>query len=429
MHWLNPAAWFSAAVVAAPILLHLLVRRRAERRAFPTLRFIRPTRLASLSRRMLDDVPLLVVRAGILIAAVAALAAPLLVTAARQRAWSARVVRGTVSGANLSDGIRRAAAALEHAPPARREVVVTSPFPIGSVTAADIASVPASIGIRLERSGTLPAETTIAGASLITSDGAIVSREIALTGSRTSVGETLTADRAPWPIDVDAPPAARRAIDAAIAAVLSQRVWAPPPDRRARLLLNVARGFQRRDGGAERAARQITLPWMADAMARIARDEDLQAAAARSSGALDVAFSEAPWHVVAVSADGRPLIAAAAGSPQSPAASHQPPIENQLLVASAAPASDLVTPLVMRSIVNGLAAVPNLQTAEVVAIPDAQLRAWSRPAPEPSRSRLDTIDRDDRRWLWAAVLVLLAIETWMRRARAVEPGQEVRHVA
>src|SRR5262249_6629098 len=54
---------------------------------------------------------------------------------------------------------------------------------------------------------------------------------------------------------------------------------------------------------------------------------------------------------------------------------------------------------------------------EVVSIDDAQLRRWTRdpgPAPAP---RADTIARDDRRWLWGLVLILLALEAWMRRAR------------
>ena len=37
------------------------------------------------------------------------------------------------------------------APPARREIVIASPFPIGSITQADIAAIPPSIGVRFER--------------------------------------------------------------------------------------------------------------------------------------------------------------------------------------------------------------------------------------------------------------------------------------
>lgn len=440
MIWLNPAAWFAAAVVAAPVLIHLFAHRRAERVAFPTLRFIQPTRLASLRRRMLDDIPLLLVRAAILLAAVAALAGPFLVTAARARAWDARVVRETVTGGDLHDGIRRAAAALANAPPSRREILVVSPLPLGSVTQADVAAIPASIGIQFERRGVLPATATAAGGSVLVDGGVRLTREIDLNGPATRVRETRVADTASWPVDVDAPASARPVVDAAIAAVLSQRVWAPPPDRRARLLID-GDARSRQDG-----ARQISLPWMAEAVGRMTRDEELQTTVSRSDGALDARYSSAPWHVIALSADGRPLIAAAAEVLQPPATRLRSLISDssfgearqsavgataashQLLVVSAAAASDLITPLLLRAIVNGLAAVPDLQATEVVAIPDAQLRAWSRPAAAPlapSPDHVDRIDRDDRRWLWVGTLLLLALETWMRRRRDMAVGQSI----
>ena len=104
MIWLNPAAWFALAAVAAPILIHILIQRRAERLPFPTLRFLQPTRLAAIRRHLLEDLPLLAVRAAILAAAVAALAGPLLVTAARRAAWDRRVVRAVVLNGVLAIG-------------------------------------------------------------------------------------------------------------------------------------------------------------------------------------------------------------------------------------------------------------------------------------------------------------------------------------
>ena len=81
MLWLNPVALFALAAIAAPILIHILVQRRAERFPFPTLRFLQPTRLAAIRRHLLEDWRLLAVRAALLAAAAAALAGPLLVTA------------------------------------------------------------------------------------------------------------------------------------------------------------------------------------------------------------------------------------------------------------------------------------------------------------------------------------------------------------
>src|SRR5262245_56730563 len=213
MIWLHPLAWWTAAAIAVPILVHLLARRRAERIPFPTLRFIQPTRLPAMRRRAIEDLALLAIRSAIVILAAGAFAGPLLVTSVRQAGWQARLVRADVvalprsqsfgeprrgaqdrrtsgGGASaasaerrtreggsspiedtsqpvlaarefetreLPDGIRRAVAWLETAPPARRELVVTAPLTIGSLSSADVAAVPGDVGIRFVRAGSLPA--------------------------------------------------------------------------------------------------------------------------------------------------------------------------------------------------------------------------------------------------------------------------------
>jgi hypothetical protein len=434
MLWLNPLALFALASVALPLLIHLLIQRRAERFPFPTLRFLQPTRLAAIRRHLIEDLPLLAVRMAVLAAAAAALAGPLLVTAARRQAWDRRVVsavvtddatrpvegrdreggrapalRRTFSGAGIPDGIRRAILWLDTAPPARREIVIASPFPIGSITPADVAAIPADIGVRFERTGTLSHTRTVPGGRVLTPDGARTD-EVTLDGDRTSVRDALTADPLAWPIDVVAATADQPAIDAAIAAVLSQRVWAAPPDRRARLvMLDAAPTAQ--DRAAEVAqgfSLAIDTPWIADAVSRIAADRDLRDAASRvAAGLSDARFAAAPWQILASAADGRPL-AVAAGSP------------DRLVVASAARASDLATPLLLRAIANGIAVPPDLQPAEVVPIADAVLRQWSRPAAPLSSPRIQSVDEDDRRWLWLVALLLMALEMWMRRARTAE---------
>src|SRR5262245_50831186 len=159
MTWVNPLAWFGLAAVAVPIVVHLLAHSRAPRMPFPTLRFIQSTRLAAIRRRALDDIVLLAVRSAIVLLAVAAFAGPLLLTSSRRAEWNARRVRAivvappspqsagdsaianlrqcaapecvsaqTFESRALSDGIRRAVAWLESAPPARREVVIAAPL-------------------------------------------------------------------------------------------------------------------------------------------------------------------------------------------------------------------------------------------------------------------------------------------------------------
>ena len=469
MSWLNPSALFALAAIAAPILIHILVQRRAERFPFPTLRFLQPTRLAAIRRHLLEDPWLLAIRIGVLAAAVIALAGPLLVTAARRRAWDNRLVRAIViddnataaspavpsrddrpsattqqrfEGPSLPDRIRRATLWLETTPPARREIVIASAFPIGSITNADVAAVPGGIGIRFERIGRLPGTRTFDGGRLLT-PGGVHRRELTLTGDRTSARDVATGDRLTWPIEIVADAAHKPALDAAAAAVLSQHVWAAPPDRHARVVLipatptsGVVHAFPPPLAGAPGELRRdtpkreehegdrpavvngvsdavpITIPWIADAVARIARDADLHAASWRvAAGLADGRFASAPWQVLAVAADGRPL-AAAAGS------------ADRLLVASAADATDLATPVLLRSIANGIATVPDLQQTEVMPIPDAVLKQWSRPPAPVASPRIETVDHDDRRWWWLAVLCLLVLEHWIRGERPVTASRQ-----
>ena len=60
---------------------------------------------------------------------------------------------------------------------------------------------------------------------------------VELNGTATSVGETAASAPDRFPIDVVCAADARPAVDAAIAAVRSERVWAPTADRHARLVL------------------------------------------------------------------------------------------------------------------------------------------------------------------------------------------------
>ena len=438
MLWLNPVALFALTAVAAPILIHILIRRRAERLPFPTLLFLQPTRLAAVRRHLLEDWPLLAARVALLAAAAAALAGPLIVTNDRRQGWDRRVARAivrdertrpgvverapaaalqrTFSATSLSDGIRRAVVWLDSAPPARREMVIASSFPIGSIAAADIESIPASIGVRFERAGALPTTRTVPGGRLLTGGG-VRALEVTLTGDQTSTSDAAAGGSIGLPIDVVSPPGEEAVIAAAVSAVLSQRVWAAPPDRRARLVLVPPEAGSPNPtgehGGPALAGRvsdasPIAQPWMADAAARIAHDPDLRATAARvAAGLPGASFAAAPWQTLVSAADGSPLAVVAASA-------------NRLLVASAAPASDLATPVLLRSIANAIASQPDLRAAEVVPIADAVLQRWSRPASPVTSPRIGTVEQDDRRWLWLAAVVLLALESWIRRPRPID---------
>ena len=165
----------------------------------------------------------------------------------------------------------------------------------------------------------------------------------------------------------------------------------------------------------------IQLPWMAEAVAQIARDPDLRATGARvATGLSDARFTAAPWQTLTSAGDSRPL-AVAAGSAKS------------LVVVTAAPASAVAMPVLLRSIANALAPPLDLQAAEVVPIDDTVLRGWSRLPMPVTSPRVESVDDDDRRWLWLAALCLMALEMWIRRARPAEvaddPSEEDARVA
>jgi len=403
--WLNPFALLGLAAVAAPILIHILVQRRATPFPFPTLRFLRPTRLAAIRRHLLDDVPLLAVRIAAIAAAAGALAGPLLLTPARRAAWNARLARATVSEgaaasfqgaeasyvqrfdtADLRDGIARAVAWLDAAPPARREIVVLSPFALDSFARSDLRDVPPDVGIRLVRSGQLPANRSLAAPPILQADSGSPAahrrdRTIELNGPATSVRES-DGSPAVLPVEIVATADEKRAAEAALAAVLSQRVFAPAPGRQARVV------FAASSAAPPAASRSPALaPWIADAIARLTIDEALQAAGPPSAAG-DVA---SPWFTA--SSDGA-----------------------RLVVTTRVPPTDLGAALLLRSIVNALAD-RRASRSDILTISDADLRAWERPAGEVGSPRLDTIADDDRRWWWAAVLALLVVETLVRRTR------------
>jgi hypothetical protein len=155
---------------------------------------------------------------------------------------------------------------------------------------------------------------------------------------------------------------------------------------------------------------------MADAAAHIARDAALLDEAARvPNGLADARLAQSPWQVLARAGDGRPLASAAAS-------------QGTLVLTMTSRAGDLAIPTMLRAIAGSLAPDEDPAAAEILPIPESQLNAWSRaPGPAP-RPRPENVERDDRRWLWGSVLVLLGIEVWLRRSRrdAAETIEETR---
>ena len=188
------------ALLAGPVIVHLLARRNARRMVFPATRFVRPTQAAAVRLRRPCDLALLGLRLAIVAAAVVAAAHPLVVTAGAQpsgtrasRARSSSIRRGTtrrprrqpataaryrlhprqqladqesasafrsvqIESGDIADALARAARWLIAAPPSRREVVVISDFRMGALDRKSLDVLPLEVGIRFVRAGTPPAE-------------------------------------------------------------------------------------------------------------------------------------------------------------------------------------------------------------------------------------------------------------------------------
>jgi hypothetical protein len=249
--FLQPAVWLAAVAIALPIAIHLLTRATRTPVRFPSIRFLEATRLAASSRQRLQDWPLMLFRVSIILLAIAALAGPVLVTAAREAAWRARLARAVVledRTAAPEDELRSAAVArtfarqrlrdavadgvrwLEQQDPAAREVVVLSAFRRGATDAADFAAVPRHIGIRLVRTangnGTREREIS----RLLWRDGGVVRvlERLTLSAEATEVRELEATTLDEIPVRVSAAPPEQPAADAALRAVLRRGLRLPP---------------------------------------------------------------------------------------------------------------------------------------------------------------------------------------------------------
>lgn len=250
--FLQPAVWWAALAVGLPIAIHLLTRATRTPVTFPSIRFLEATPLAAVSRRVIEDWPLLLLRVVMVLLAVAALAGPVLVTPAREAAWRARVARAVVledrtaapedelrsaavssifARARLRDAVADAVRWAGQQDPSTREIVVLSTFRRGSTDAADFTVVPASIGIRLVRTGNgSPVRERRIG-RLTWRDGRAVrvTERLLLTPRSTEVREESAQPLSDVPVRVTAAtPADQADADAALRAVLRRGLRLPP---------------------------------------------------------------------------------------------------------------------------------------------------------------------------------------------------------
>jgi hypothetical protein len=383
----------------------------------------------------------------------------------------------TIKTADVRAGIAQGAAWLRTAAPAAREIVIVSDFQRGSLDESTLSALPSYAGVRFVRAGQSTPRRTVDGRPATTSlpngQFAVRTPHVTVEGDRTqtqwaataatvttaaTTTETKAGAGAPFAIAVtptglsidalglrvETSEADRDASRAALDAVLSEGVPAARPGERTIVIaIGEAAQTMLKDG----ALPPLAAPWMADALNDIARDRLLTEVAA-TTGTTDGdgegegrRSGRAASILLLRGAGGAPLVIAGAArdeaSPNAAAAAadrnatREASAKGALALLSLAPASSDVTPLLIRAALRAIADPDPLPEAEVTAIPESRLDAWRRPAALPPIEELTRVETHDRRWLWGGALVLLAIETWLRRRmRRQEPGsQEVAHAA
>ena len=355
--WLLPGALIGLALIALPIAIHLLVRQHVRTLEYPSLRFLRETQLAAFRRRSIEDAVLLLCRAAIVGAAAIALAGPLLQTAARQSAYASRTSRAIVVAATLRDRAEIDKAA---------EGAFAS-TPIANFTIAD------ALLDAVRWLNTQPASA----------------REIVILG-RPRRGDVTEADLSLVDRDIgirfvmvgtDPPPPV-------IAPVLALR------DGR---LVRIDHGL-RVDVDSTTVTAGTAVP-VSDALVRIvAAPADTALAEAALRAALTAGV---PWINV-----NQRVVIAWAGAPETSIA------EGERVIRMPVPSPPSHAADAVR---DALAKISPPRMRDPVAITAEQLKAWTR-APGPPSPDAPLADEGDRRWVWGAILVLLALEAWMRRS-------------
>jgi hypothetical protein len=429
--WLNPLALLGLLAIAGPILVHLLRQPRAVRVPFPSLRFVQPSRTVAARMRRIADPWLLLVRVLIVGAAALALAQPVLLTPARLDTWNSRTARAVVldtsrsmqapaiagaarqrtqaeahaafvsavfEGDDLRTAMARAAAWLDVAPPARRELVLISDFQAGVVTADAATMMPGGFGLRTIPIGEPAGERSLEGLARF---GSGARQDMRLTPETTAV--TWQED-APGTARVRFVPEEAPEIQRIVRAVAA--AGAPAGDRTQPLALAFATADVH-------DIVPIAGGWMLDTIARMAQDDELRRAAAASSGT--TLAGDERWFDVARAADGSAIVRAAAAA-------------GELIVQVAAERGDYLAAAALRSALHARhGSIPAVfGDDEIVRMPADTIAALDREAGEVGREVARRVERSDARWLWLAALLLLGLETWMRRPRAVAQAEAAR---
>lgn len=391
--WLNPVALALVALAAVPVVIHLLLRRRAARVPFPSVRFIAPSDRSAIRLRRPNDLLLLVVRIAIVAAAALAVARPLVLTSARARALGERTIRAIVvdtslsvdaasaveaaaaeargafsaqrfDGPRLAEALAQASAWLAAGEPGRCEIVLVSDFQRGSIDAPHLERVPTGFGIRIVRTTRADADGRMFGAPSVLHEGEEFSRRVQLNDQSTTVRFTRTS--ASPGLDIAADPSVAERIRRAVSAA---GAVAPSPTQPIRV-----RFTGRHDAPALNAGSRS---WAFDAARKLLASPDVHDAPLRA------------W-----------------------------PSDGELVIDSDAQADSLSAAEVVHSALNARLGPSAFAEHEPGSIPQKVLDSWMRRPSAPDADAWRRSTESDGRWFWLIALGLMLVETYLRRRKS-----------
>jgi hypothetical protein len=101
----------------------------------------------------------------------------------------------------------------------------------------------------------------------------------------------------------------------------------------------------------------------------------------------------------------------------------------ELVVGVASPATAFTAAAVVRAVLTARRSTDDYAEQEIARTSDAVLAAWNRHAAPVDREVWRAAESTDGRWCWLIVLVLLAIEQWLRASPRARRAPEVTRVA
>jgi hypothetical protein len=431
--WLQPAALWGLALMAVPVLIHLLRTRRAPTVPFPSVQFVRPSPVAAIKAGRPSDLLLMLLRAAIVALAVLALAQPLLLTSSRVNAWNARVARAIVvdrsesmnertpagttakeeaadiataeaasaaaairiDADDLAEGLRRAGRWLETAPPARREAVVVSDFQLGALDDRIRSTLPTGAGLRLVTVGGADASAKhVEGMRLLGAPGiGYRDQAMRLSPDGTQAAVRGAADPARTGLRILGAASARDH-DTLVRAVA--RAGAPAPSAERPIVIRFA------SAPAAEAVTAVRERWMIETIAALETNPELKRLA-RDATADKQPPSEA-WTVLLRDRNGDPLLRAAV-------------LDRELIIHASVSAASYFAAVTLQGALSALHGAIGKPEQEVLRIPRERLASWSQ-APGPvNADAWRFAGSSDARWCWLGVLALLGAEHSARRRR------------